>query len=386
MPAYGAAAGRRATPARGARPASTSASNEFLPLEGGLEGGFEGTEMGGPGVSGERAPAEFETAVVRTDGAPWIKTLVGLGMAGAVAWAGIAQPWKAKEPLPSLTAQPALPPAGATPPAAPPAGAAPSIPSAPGALPLEAALAAAGKSPGSAGAPAAAPAAAAPNVASPAPVTAPAVAASAQSGAAPAEVASAPPAAAAPDKAAAKGAPKPESKGEVQGRPGGRPADEAGGGGGRSYERLVAEADRLLENGGTARAMKLYDQALALRPTGPEAIAGLGYVNLDRGRGDIAIGYFKRALASSYPGAAYGHGEAHRQGGDSEQALAHYEKYLQLAPSGPDAAAARRQIKALQAKLAGGQASAQAPAPAPQPAAGATPVSPSSVLSEPAKP
>lgn len=379
MPAQGGVTGRRATPSGGMR--GQSASSEILPLEGQAE---EQTN--------DFAAAEFQTAVVRTDGAPWIKLLVGLGMAGAVAWVGITQPWKPKEALPTLLASPTPTtsptsvglPAGQSPPgAAPPIVAPPTsaqtptpIPSAPGALPLEAALAAAGKAAGASGT-------SAPPAPPPGKGATPPTAGVAAAGAAPAGAGATPPTAGA---AAAGAAPDPGAKGEGKAKAGGKQSDEGTSGGTRSYEKLVGEADRLLENGSTARAMKLYDQALALRSNGPEAITGLGYVNLDRGRGDIAIGYFKRALSASYAPAAFALGEAHRQGGDTEQAVAHYEKYLQLAPSGSDAAAARRQLRALQAKQAGGQASVQAPTPPPPTVPGAAPVSPASVLDEPAKP
>jgi predicted Zn finger-like uncharacterized protein len=121
-----------------------------------------------------------------------------------------------------------------------------------------------------------------------------------------------------------------------------------------TYEKLVTEADHALERGATDRARKVYDQALKLRPTGVEALAGLGYVALDRGRTDRAFFFFKRAIAQQ-PGfapALFGLGEAYRASGDDEVALEHYRRYISADPKAVDAAAARRQIQSIEERLA----------------------------------
>ncbi len=170
----------------------------------------------------------------------------------------------------------------------------------------------------------------------------------------------------------------------------------------KSYERLVGEADRAIENGGTARAEKLYEKALKANPTGAGALSGMGYAALDRGRTAQAVSYFRRALASQpYPPAVFGLAEASRALGNDEEALEHYKKYLDMAPGGQDATAAQRQLKALQTKASGHDrtvapppstapasppsAPVSPPATAPPPPPPTDPLSPSSVLSEPAK-
>ncbi len=168
---------------------------------------------------------------------------------------------------------------------------------------------------------------------------------------------------------------------------------------GKSYDRLVAEGDRAIENGSTARAEKLYDRALKMKPAGFEALSGLGYVALDKGRTAQAIAYFRKSSAlQPHPPAVFGLAEAFRTQGDSDQALDNYRKYLAIAPGGTDANAAQRQVKALEARQGAGSGptatsapppAATAPAPpaveAPPPPKAALPT-PSSVLSEPAKP
>ncbi len=128
---------------------------------------------------------------------------------------------------------------------------------------------------------------------------------------------------------------------------------ERGGGrgdqsGAKSYESLVLAADRLLENGSTERAQKTYEAALRLRKDGLEAISGLGYVMLDRGRVPLAMAHFKRVLSvTPYGPALFGLAEAHRALGDDGAALEAYQRYLAVNPAGAESIAARRQIQLL---------------------------------------
>ncbi len=282
-------------------------------------------------------PSDVQTSVVRVGGSgSWAKLLVGLGVAAGVAVVGIKQPWRGRHDADAHRAGTEV--------------AKVASPSLPLIVPMDAA-----RSPvvAVAAQPAQAPVAQEKSVAE-APVAEAPVAERVQVG----------------DKAGT-----PEKIRD--------PARAAPGGAGR-YDRLVADADRALENGAGAKAMKLYDQALGLKPNGAEAIAGLGYINLDRGRADIAIGYFERSLSlASYPPAIFGLAEAHRSAGDKPQAVAAYRRYLAASPGGVDAPAARRQIKVLEGAP---PAAAAAPVPVAPPAdPNATPPSPASVLSEPSK-
>jgi predicted Zn finger-like uncharacterized protein len=119
-----------------------------------------------------------------------------------------------------------------------------------------------------------------------------------------------------------------------------------------SFEKLVAEADRALENGSNAKARDLYQKALRLRPRGAKALAGLGFVALDRSQIPVAYEYFKRALAAktSFPPAVFGMAEIHRARHEKSLAVQSYQRYLQVAPNGHEAVAARRQLKALQGR------------------------------------
>jgi hypothetical protein len=133
-----------------------------------------------------------------------------------------------------------------------------------------------------------------------------------------------------------------------------------GGGSAGNYDRLVAEADRLLEHGQAAKAEKLYNQALAGKPDGVAARTGIAYVLLDRQRHFKAIETFRRVLDTqpTYGPALFGIAESYRARGDAAQALAAYRQYLSISPSGADAPAARRQIKDLESGGAVGGPSA----------------------------
>jgi predicted Zn finger-like uncharacterized protein len=116
----------------------------------------------------------------------------------------------------------------------------------------------------------------------------------------------------------------------------------------RPYGDIVKEARRLQENGAITRARKLYETALAMQPDGVEALAGMGYVQLDRNKFSSAIAYFRKALSiGQHPPALFGMGEAYRYAGDPKNALDAYRRFLTIAPGDRDAPIARRQIKAL---------------------------------------
>ena len=155
-----------------------------------------------------------------------------------------------------------------------------------------------------------------------------------------------PPPPAAPARAAAaaapEAAPRPTPPPIERGSAEGAPVVKA-----KSYERLVAEADRLMENGSPVRAQKLLDEALAMQPNGVAALSGSAYLLLDRQRPLAAISVFKRALGISpeFPPALFGLAEAYRAQGQLAPAAENYRKYIGVAPGGPDAPAARRQLK-----------------------------------------
>ena len=220
----------------------------------------------------------------------------------------------------------------------------------------------------------------------PAPSAAPPVAAAPAPTATPPTVTPTPPSAAAvPPTPAAPAAPAPAVTAKAAppedvppepvppARPSGRGASaaaaavESSGGRPRSYEQLVAEANRALENGNTAKAQKFVDDALRLQPSGVSAVTASAYLLLDKRKPLAAVGEFKRALNNSpnFPQALFGLGEAYRAAGDSGQAIDAYKKYLAAAPAGEDAPAARRQVRELESQPARPSHSATANVPDP---------------------
>jgi predicted Zn finger-like uncharacterized protein len=155
--------------------------------------------------------------------------------------------------------------------------------------------------------------------------------------------------------------------GAAKGAPAERPASEsAQPARPKTYERLVAEADRLMENGQPARAQKLLDEALAMQPNGVAALSGVGYLYLDRQKPLAAISTFKRALGLSpeFPQAIFGLAEAYRAQGQISLAADNYRKFISVAPGAPDAPAARRQLKEMESLLPKKPVVTPEPAPA----------------------
>jgi len=206
-------------------------------------------------------------------------------------------------------------------------------------------------------APAPAPAPPPPAAAAPAPHAAAAPAAPPAAPAAPATVAKTQP----PDDVP----PEPLPPARQAARSGGAAADAPVRG--RSYEQLVAEADRALEHGNTAKAQKAIEEALRLQPSGVAAVTSNAYLLLDKQKPLAAVGEFKRALnlAPGFPNALFGLGEAYRAAGNGPQAIDAYKRYLGAAPTGPDAPAAQRQIRELESQPARPAHSATATVPAP---------------------
>lgn len=124
-------------------------------------------------------------------------------------------------------------------------------------------------------------------------------------------------------------------------------------GSGRSYEQLVDDGDRYQDEGRGAQARERYRAALALRPSGSEALAGLGLVDIEDGEFSSAVSNFRRSLASNpqYGEALVGLGRAYASQGSYQQAADAYGRYLQNNPSGQYANMARRQLESLQERL-----------------------------------
>jgi len=141
---------------------------------------------------------------------------------------------------------------------------------------------------------------------------------------------------------------------------------------GDDYDAIVAKAGKTAESN-CPRAMEMYTKALEQKPTGVEALTGIGYCYLDAKQFSSAFSKFRTALAvsSHYEPALAGIAETYQQQGNKEQAIASWKSYLEAYPG---AAKAKKQLEILGADetngggTTAGSASAPTPAPAPAPA------------------
>jgi tetratricopeptide (TPR) repeat protein len=104
----------------------------------------------------------------------------------------------------------------------------------------------------------------------------------------------------------------------------------------------------LVRRGDEAGGERLFLQALALDPHQPEASYDLGFVYLGQHRVDAAIVCFVRSLKDDpeFAEAHYNLAVALEQSGKSAEANVHWRTYLQIAPQGEWAKAARACLRA----------------------------------------
>lgn len=124
-------------------------------------------------------------------------------------------------------------------------------------------------------------------------------------------------------------------------------------GGGDSYDRLLERADKAAETGSCKQAVKLYEQALDVNPSGVAALTGLGYCHLDFKNYASAQARFRAALgiSSRYQDALWGVAEAYQQQGLKTQAIVSYRTFIEKHPSSRRADMAKRQIERLGGSL-----------------------------------
>jgi predicted Zn finger-like uncharacterized protein len=124
------------------------------------------------------------------------------------------------------------------------------------------------------------------------------------------------------------------------------------------YAGWVSRGDQLFSKGDHEGASKAYKAAIALRPSGSEANAGLGFALLNGGHARESLPYFDRASSSGYAEANIGLGDAYRKLGQPSSAKEAYQAYLDRLPTGARADYARSALD----KLKGGGSSSDKPA------------------------
>ena len=137
---------------------------------------------------------------------------------------------------------------------------------------------------------------------------------------------------------------KPSVVAPVEKSPAEKPAEAL-----ETYETAYARGARAQRAGRTKEALRLLTTALELKPGDSKALLSLGWTQIDLARGDAALKSFRAVLEKGpIPEAQYGVGEALRALGRTTDAVTAFEKYLELAPNGPDAETAKNAIRALQ--------------------------------------
>jgi tetratricopeptide (TPR) repeat protein len=117
-----------------------------------------------------------------------------------------------------------------------------------------------------------------------------------------------------------------------------------------TYEGWIKLARGLQDREQAKKALEAFDAALRLQPDDPTALTGKGFCFFDLGQLRNAIQAFRQALKHNprQGGAIIGLAEVYKDMGDKTNALEFYQRYLEVLPSGPEAAVAERNIKELQ--------------------------------------
>jgi predicted Zn finger-like uncharacterized protein len=146
-----------------------------------------------------------------------------------------------------------------------------------------------------------------------------------------------------PEDGATKGPDKGPDSGSTKGsaaKPQPTPTVTAG-----DYDSLLARANKLAETSCT-KAMELFGKALEQKPTGVEALTGMGFCYLDAKQFASAFSKFRAALAvsSRYEPALDGVAETYQRQGNKEQAIEAWHHYLDAYP---DSSKAKKQLEIL---------------------------------------
>jgi predicted Zn finger-like uncharacterized protein len=118
----------------------------------------------------------------------------------------------------------------------------------------------------------------------------------------------------------------------------------------RDFDGWMALGDKLREREKAEAALDAYGRAADLNPDRAEPHAGRGLALMDMGQKLQAEAAFLQALRLNprYGVALMGLAETYRTQGKNEEAKKYYEQYLDVLPSGPEAAVARQALQRLQ--------------------------------------
>lgn len=115
------------------------------------------------------------------------------------------------------------------------------------------------------------------------------------------------------------------------------------------FNWYMAQGDRLRDHEKAEAALDAYGRAADLEPDRAEPIAGRGLALLDMGSKLQAEAAFQQALKvnAKYTVAIMGLAETYKAQGKKDEAIKYYQRYLEVAPQGTDAAVAKAAIQRL---------------------------------------
>jgi len=118
----------------------------------------------------------------------------------------------------------------------------------------------------------------------------------------------------------------------------------------RDFDGWMTLGDKLREREKAEAALDAYGRAADMNPDRAEPHAGRGLALMDMGQKLQAEAAFLQALRLNprYGVALMGLAETYRNQGKNEEAKKYYEQYLDVLPSGPEAAVARQALQRLQ--------------------------------------
>jgi predicted Zn finger-like uncharacterized protein len=117
----------------------------------------------------------------------------------------------------------------------------------------------------------------------------------------------------------------------------------------RDYDYFMKMADSLRDREKAHAALDAYGKAADMEPDRVEPVAGRALALLDLGRLPQAEKAFQQALRLNprYAVAVMGLAETYRAQGRTDEAVAQYERYLEILPDGPESNVARNAIEKL---------------------------------------
>jgi tetratricopeptide (TPR) repeat protein len=117
-----------------------------------------------------------------------------------------------------------------------------------------------------------------------------------------------------------------------------------------SYDSALDKGKKAQKGGQPQVALGMYKKALKLKPGSLAAQLGIGWAQLDLEHPEAAAEMFRGIVShdDNNAEAEMGLGESLRAQGKTVDAVAAFQRYLELAPDGPDANVAKNAIRALQ--------------------------------------